>query len=453
MPFIPNTDEDRKKMLHKIGVKNFDELLSPIPEHLRLKEPLNLPPSLSEFEINKLMQRISKMNLTTEDCISFLGAGCYDHYIPAAVDYVISRPEFYTAYTPYQAEASQGTLQIIYEYQSMICELTGMDVANASMYDGGSALAEACHMASSIKGREKVLISDSVNPSYIQCVKTYLGSNRVIHIPLNNGRTDVSILKNMLSDSIACVVIQHPNFFGILEPVNEIGHLVHLRNSLYIGIPLPISLGVLSLPGDWGADIVVAEGQSLGIRQSLGGPGLGILAARKEFIRQMPGRIIGRTQDIEGRQGFVMTLQTREQHIRREKATSNICTNEGLCAIAACVYLTIMGPQGMKEVGELCYAKAHYLAERIKKITGFSLVYDAPFFNEFLVQTPVSAEEIVQALIKDHIFAGFPISRLFKQHTHELLVAVTEKRTRDELDYFIEKLKEIRPQEVAPQAD
>ncbi|MCK4307838.1 aminomethyl-transferring glycine dehydrogenase subunit GcvPA [candidate division WOR-3 bacterium] len=447
MRFIPNTADERREMLKRIGVKNFDfsDLLSPIPEHLRLKSPLELPPALSELEIKKLMQGLSERNISTDKCISFLGAGSYDHYIPQAVDYVIRRPEFYTAYTPYQAEASQGTLQTIYEYQSMICELTGMEVANASMYDGASALAEACYMARTMKEGE-ILISEGVHPSYIQCVETYLG--KVHRIPLKDGRTDINALKEGISRyAPTCVVVQHPNFFGVLEPVEELGALIHKNNSLYIGIPLPISLGVLAPPGDWGAhqhwgaDIVVAEGQSLGIPQSFGGPGLGIFATRREWIRKMPGRIIGRTEDVEGKRGFVMTLQTREQHIRRERATSNICTNEGLCAIATCVYLTVMGAQGIREVGEICYEKAHYLAKRISEVPGFSLSYDTPFFNEFLVHTPIEASQIVKELLKDNIFAGIPMSKFYKERTNELLIAVTEKRTREELDYFVEKLK------------
>lgn len=444
-------------MLERIGVKNFEELLSSIPEHLRLKEPLNLPPAMSEFEIRKHMQHIAGKNASTEDYISFLGAGCYDHYIPVAVDYVISRPEFYTAYTPYQPEASQGTLQAIYEYQSMICELTGMEVANASMYDGGSALAEACHMASSIKGKEKILLSDAIHPNYIRCVETYLGKERVIHIPTKDGLTDINALKEILAkaqqhsntaaqqyNNIACVAIQHPNLFGLFEPVAEMESLIHAQDALYIGVPLPISLGVIKPPGDWGADIVVAEGQSLGIPQSLGGPGLGILAARKEFIRRMPGRIIGMTRDTEGKRGFVMTLQTREQHIRRERATSNICTNQGLCAIAACVYLTVMGKQGIKELGEQCHSKAHYLADRITEVEGFSLAYEAPFFNEFVVQTPNEADKLVAELLKERIFAGVPLSRFYKERKKELLVAVTEKRTHQELDFFVEKLGSVK---------
>ena len=443
MRFIPNTQEERSEMLQRIGVKNFDDLLSPIPEHLRLKSPLELPPALSELEIKKLMQKLSESNTSTNKSISFLGAGSYDHYIPQAVDYVIRRPEFYTAYTPYQAEASQGTLQTIYEYQSMICELTGMEVANASMYDGASALAEACYMARTIK-EEKILISEGVNPSYIQCLETYLGVESLCTVPLQNGCTNVEAIKDMLQKgNVSCVVVQHPNFFGVLEPVEELGALIHKNNALYIGIPLPISLGMLAPPGDWNADIVVAEGQSLGIPQSFGGPGLGIFATRREWIRRMPGRIIGQTKDVEGKRSFVMTLQTREQHIRRERATSNICTNEGLCSIATCVYLTIMGAQGIREVSELCYEKAHYLAKRISEIPGFNLSYQTPFFNEFLVHTPIEASKIVQDLLKDNIFAGVPISKFYKERTNELLIAVTEKRTREELDYFVEKLKAI----------
>ncbi len=450
MRFIPNTVEERNEMLQRIGVKNFDALLSPIPEHLRLKTSLELPSALSELEIKKLMQGLSDSNISTNKAISFLGAGSYDHYIPQAVDYVIRRPEFYTAYTPYQAEASQGTLQTIYEYQSMICELTGMEVANASMYDGASALAEACYMARFIK-KGKILISEGVNPSYIQCLETYLGVEALCIVPLQNGCTDINALKDILQKGdVSCVVVQHPNFFGVLEQVEELGALIHKNNALYIGIPLPASLGMLAPPGDWGAnqhlgaDIVVAEGQSLGIPQSFGGPGLGIFATRREWIRRMPGRIIGQTKDIEGKRSFVMTLQTREQHIRRERATSNICTNEGLCSIATCVYLTIMGAQGIREVSELCYEKAHYLAKRISEIPGFDLSYQTPFFNEFLIHTPIEASQIVQSLIKEHIFAGVPISKFYKEQTNELLIAVTEKRTREELDYFVDKLKSFK---------
>jgi glycine dehydrogenase subunit 1 len=442
MRFIPNTDKERQEMLQRIGVKSFDDLLSPIPEHLRIKSPLNLPPPLSEFELQKLMQKLSKKNLSTDECISFLGAGSYDHYIPAAVDYVCQRPEFYTAYTPYQAEASQGTLQTIYEYQSMICELTGMEVANASLYDGATALAEACYMARMITRKREIFISESVHPNYVKCVETYLG--KTTPIPTRNGVTDLKALKKVLTqcEDVACVAVQHPNFSGVLEPVKEIGALVHENGGLYVGVPLPISLGLIAPPGEWDADIVVAEGQGLGIPQSFGGPGLGILASRKQWIRKMPGRIIGRTQDVEGKQGFVMTLQTREQHIKREKATSNICTNEGLCAIAACVYMTTMGPEGMKEVGELCYHKAHYLADRIIKIPGFKLVHDGHFFNEFLVRTPVPSEKLVEDLVDDGILAGVPLCRFYPERQDEMLIAVTEKRSREEMDYFVGKLSE-----------
>ncbi|MDD5528815.1 MAG: aminomethyl-transferring glycine dehydrogenase subunit GcvPA [bacterium] len=443
MPFIPNTDKDRAEMFAKIGVKNFEALLAPIPEHLRLKEPLNIPQPLSEMEVKKLLHQLASNNVTG---ISFMGAGSYDHYIPSLVDYVISRPEFYTAYTPYQPEASQGTLQTIYEYQSMICELFNMDIANASMYDGGSAVAEACKVASNANSKTTFLISEGVNPNYRNCVETYFGKKKVKIIPLKNGQTDIEAIKEIYAKNkdIACTVIQSPNFLGILEPVKEISSAVHSVNSIFIGVPLPISLGMLTPPGEWGADIAVAEGQAFGISQAFGGPGLGILSCKKDFVRSMPGRIIGQTQDSQGRRGFVMTLQTREQHIKRERATSNICTNEGLCAIAACVYLTVMGPQGLKEVGELCYNKAHYLAKRICEIEGFKLVYEKPFFNEFVVSTPISAEKIVNKLAKKKIFAGIPVSEFYSGHKNELLIAVTEKRTKEEIEYFIEALRNVK---------
>jgi len=315
MPFIPNTDKDREEMLKAIGVSSFEELLSPIPKNLRLKKPLDLPPSLSEFEIKKLMREIAKKNITTNDYISFLGAGSYDHYIPAVVDYVVSRPEFYTAYTPYQAEVSQGTLQALYEYQSMICELTNMDASNASMYDGATSLAEACLMSISINERNKVILSEAIHPYYKRVVETYLGKERVGYAPMKNGVTDIAALKSVLDDKISAFAVQQPNFFGLLEDADEIEKLVHKNESLYIAVVLPISLGILKPPGDYNADIVVGEGQSLGLPQSFGGPYLGFFATKREFIRRMPGRLIGRTTDVEGKQGFVMTLQTREQHI------------------------------------------------------------------------------------------------------------------------------------------
>lgn len=441
MPFIPNTDKDRAEMLAKIGVRNFEDLLKPIPSHLRLKEPLKIPEPISELEVKKLMHKLADNNVTG---ISFMGAGSYDHFIPTLVDYVISRPEFYTAYTPYQAEASQGTLQTIYQYQSMVCELFKMDVSNASMYDAGTAVAESCNIAGIVKNKKTFLVSEGVHPSYKDCIATYFGKKRIKTIPLKDGKTDTEALKSLCAkQDVACVVVQHPNFFGVLEPVDEIGNIAHSVDSLFIGVPLPISLGVLNPPGNWGADIAVAEGQAFGIPQAFGGPGLGMLACKKEFVRTMPGRIIGMTQDTAGNRGFVMTLQTREQHIKRERATSNICTNEGLCAIAACVYLTVMGPQGLKEVGELCYHKAHYLADRISKIPGFKLTYQSPFFNEFLVSTPKPAAKIVKSLAKKKIFAGVPVSTFYPKRKNELLIAVTEKRTREEMDYFVDSLSQI----------
>lgn len=444
MPFIPNTDKDREEMLKAIGVSSFEELLKPIPKSLRLKKPLDLPPSLSEFEIKKLTRAISKKNITTNDYISFLGAGSYDHYIPAVVDYVVSRPEFYTAYTPYQAEVSQGTLQALYEYQSMICELTHMEVSNASMYDGATSLAEACLMSISINERKKVMLSETIHPYYKRVVETYLGKERVEYAPIKDGVTDTSMLESILDDKISAFAVQQPNFFGLLEDMDEIEKLVHKNKSLYIAVVLPISLGILKPPGDYNADIVVGEGQSLGLPQSFGGPYLGIFATKRKFIRRMPGRLIGRTTDVEGKQGFVMTLQTREQHIRRERATSNICTNESLCAIAAAVYLAIMGKEGIREVGELCILKAHYLSDKIKAIDGFDLRYNRPFFNEFVVNTPIPANQIAEDLLKDKIFAGVPLSKFYKNRKNEFLIAVTEKRTKEEMDYFVDRLKRYK---------
>jgi glycine dehydrogenase subunit 1 len=440
MRFIPNTPQDREKILKELGINSVEELFEHIPKSLRLKKGLSFSEGISELELKKEIKKISNVNSSTEEFISFLGGGMYDHYIPAIVDYVCLRPEFYTAYTPYQAEASQGTLQIIYEYQSMVAHLMGMEVANASLYDGATALVEACIMAEKINPKGKIIITEGVHPTYIRCVETYLGG--VEKVPLTKeGKTDIDKLKSSVSSSFTVFVIQQPNFYGILEDIEEIEKIVHSYGGLYVGITLPISLGILSPPGEWGADIAIADGQTLGLHQTMGGPTLGIFASKKKWIRLFPGRIIAKTKDREGKVGYVMTLQAREQHIRREKATSNICTNEGLCAIGACVYLTIMGREGLKEVGVQCYSKAQYLAKEIQKIDNFKLVYSGKFFNEFLIRTPVPAETIVNTLLRDKIFAGIPLSRFYKKRKYELLIAVTEKRSKEEMDYFVEKLK------------
>ncbi|RKZ23083.1 aminomethyl-transferring glycine dehydrogenase subunit GcvPA [bacterium] len=438
--YIPITPEERKKMLEKMGV-SFEELLTPIPEELRFKGELNLPPPVSEYEAWKILRELSKENASFDEYICFMGAGAYDHYIPAPVNHILLRPEFYTAYTPYQAEVSQGTLQAIYEYQSMICELTQMDVSNASVYDGATALAEAILMGRRINRKNRVLLSGTVHPYYLRVIETYLFNTpfELVKVPEKDGKTDLDALSELMDENTSSFVFQHPNFFGTLEEVFEIEKIVHSKGALLIVSVDPISLGVLEPPGAYNADIATGEGQPLGIPASFGGPFLGIFTAKREYIRQMPGRIIGKTVDRDGNRGFVMTLQTREQHIRRERATSNICTNEGLCALAACVYLALMGKNGIREVAEQCAKKANYLAGRFEE-EGFKILYK-PFFREFVVELSIPAHEVVRKLMKEKILPGVDLGRFKKEWEKRLLVAVTEKRTREEMEVFVHALK------------
>jgi glycine dehydrogenase subunit 1 len=444
MPYISNTDAERQEMLKAIGVSSFNDLLINIPYELRLKKALDLPAPLSELEVIRILKDISKRNLDTESTISFLGAGAYDHYIPVAIDHIISRSEFYTAYTPYQPEVSQGTLQAIYEYQTLICEITGMEVANASMYDGGSALAEAALMALNETKRDEILISQGVHPYYRRIVKTYChGQNIVVkEIPLEQGVTSLARLSELISDKTAAVLIQHPNFLGYLEEVQDLESIIHQTGTLFVTSNDPISLGVLAPPGEYNVDIMTGEGQGLGNSLSFGGPYFGIFAVKKEFVRKMPGRIVGATVDTNGHRGFVLTLQTREQHIRREKATSNICTNQALNALAGTVYLTLMGKHGFQEVANHCLQKSHYLAEQISQIKGFRLKYSNPFFKEFVLEVPDSPDDLLRALKAENILGGIDLSQFDYGFSNEILIAVTEKRTRGELDYFIRILSE-----------
>ncbi len=443
MAYIPNTSDDRRKMLQKIGVERFEELIDNIPEKLRLKEELKIPDGLSEFEVLKLLKEISGENSTAEDYISFLGGGAYDHFIPSAVSHITSRPEFYTAYTPYQAEVSQGTLQTIYEYQSMICELTGMDVSNASMYDGASAAAEAALMTCSMKGKKKIIVPRSVNPLYLSVIKTYCYGQKIEieELSIENGIVEPEALQKKISSEYAGVIIQHPNFFGCLEDVFSIEEIVHSSGGLLTVIVDPISLGILTPPGEYNADIVCGEGQSLGNDLNFGGPYVGILAAKKSLIRKIPGRLIGKTVDINGRVGYVMTLQKREQHIRRDKAVSNICTNQALNALSACVYLTLLGKDGIKEVANQCIQKSHYLAEKINSLDGYKLKFNNPFFKEFAVETDNEPGDILEALYKKGIFGGIDLDRFGIKNS--LLIAVTEKRTREEMELFVNSLSSI----------
>jgi glycine dehydrogenase subunit 1 len=445
MSYVPNTDQNRKEMLEKIGVKDFSELIQAIPDSIRLHKELKLPPPLSELELTRLLGEMAGKNKDASQMICFLGGGAYDHFIPAIVDQIISRSEYYTAYTPYQAEVSQGTLQTIYEFQSLICELTGMDVANASMYDGASATAEAALLAHAHTGREKILVAGSLNPNYKRVLNTYCGSikTKVSSLPLVEGLVDVEETKKKLSDKVACVIIQTPNFLGLLENVSEIEPLVHSVGALLILVCDPISLGILKTPGEYNADMAVGEGQALGNNLYLGGPYLGYFASKQELIRRMPGRIVAATTDTEGRRGFVMTLQTREQHIRREKATSNICTNQALCALSACVYLAVMGKSGIKKVAESCLQKSHYAAEQIAGIDGFRKRYHAPFFKEFVIETLLPPKKIIRSLLKRNILAGIDLSLFDRKLKNQLLVCVTEKRTKEEIDHLVDELRKL----------
>jgi len=438
MPYILNTPQDQQAMLAAIGARSIDELLAMVPPELQLQRPLRVPPALGELELTDHVTRLAARNLSTSCTACFLGAGSYDHFVPALVDFVAARSEFYTAYTPYQAEASQGSLQAMFEYQTLITQLTGMDVSNASLYDGGSAAAEAVLMAINATGRgQRVLVADSVHPEYRQILATYLATldTELVTIPTAGGTLSPEKLAAALDKHTACVLVQHPNFFGNLEQVRQLADVTHQAGALLVAAVDPISLGLLRRPGAEGVDIVVAEGQALGNYMAFGGPYLGILACREEFVRRMPGRLAGQTVDRQGRRCWVLTLQTREQHIRREKATSNICTNQGLIALRATVYLSAMGPQGMREVAELCLQKAHYAADALTASGKARRAFDRPFFKEFVIRLGSrSAEEAIQAAQEQYILAGVPLGTWYPQLADCLLVAVTEKRTKEEID-------------------
>jgi len=431
-PYIPNTEEDRRAMLATIGVGAAAELFADIPSQHR-NPALNLPPPLSEPELRRELSQMAAANRPAGEMPCFLGAGAYRHFIPSAVNHVISRGEFATAYTPYQPEISQGTLQTIFEFQSLVCELTGMDVSNASMYDGASALTEACLMAAAITGRERVALLSTIHPHYEAVLRTYAAGRKLAVDVMEPA--DVA-----LSAEHACLAVQQPNFFGCLEDVTALAEKARAAGARYIVAADPISLGLFRPPGEYGADVVVAEGQSLGIPLSFGGPYLGIFAAREKYVRQMPGRIVGRTTDSEGRTGYVLTLQTREQHIRRERATSNICSNEQLVALAATVYLCALGRQGLRRVAELCYHKAHYAAEAIAALPGYSLPLEGAFFKEFVVRCPRPPAETNAALLERGIIGGLDVSDRIEKG---MLLCVTEMNSRQEIDGLVTALREI----------
>jgi len=415
-------------MMREMGVGSIEELFQDIPEKLRHPR-FKLPSPLSELELKKELNQLASRNTSLDNQACFLGGGSYRHFIPGTVEHVISRSELYTAYTPYQAEVSQGTLQGTYEYQSLACQLTGMEVSNAGMYDGSTAAGEAAIMACMITKRGKVAVSSTVNPTYREVISTYVkGRNLSIETVESN---------SSLSSDCACLLVQQPNFFGYLEEMEAHVQKAHDVGALFIAIVDPISLGMFKPPGHYGADIAVADGQALGNPASFGGPGLGVFTCRQEYMRQMPGRIVGKTVDVEGKPGYVMTLVTREQYIRRERATSNICTSESLMALAAAVYLATLGRRGLRHVAELCYHKAHYAAEKIAKLKGYSLVFPKPFFKEFAIRCPVAPSQINQALFKERIMGGLDVSHIID---NSMLLCVTEMNTKQEIDKLVEIL-------------
>lgn len=443
MPFISNTPEEQTQMLEAIGVESIEELFAVIPPELRCRE-MDIPDGLTEQEVRQQLSKLAGRNQT--DLISFLGGGFYDHFIPAALEALVGRSEFYTAYTPYQPEISQGMLQAIYEFQSAICRLTDMEVANASLYDGGTAVYEAMMMAMRATRREKVVMDDSVSPIYRKMVHSYtrnLGIELVETVS-RDGLPDREAIAEAVDDKTAALIVQNPNFFGCIDDLTDLADLVHEKGALLVASVYPISLGLLKSPGQMGADIVVGEGQSLGMPVSFGGPYLGFMATRQKLVRKMPGRIVGRTVDDQGREGFVLTLQAREQHIRREKATSNICTNQGLCALTAVIYLSLMGKKGFQELAQVCANKADYAHERLTQVPGVTRRFPNRWtFNEFVLNLPMGADKVIRELFHRGIAAGFPLGRYWPEMNNGLLIAITEKRTKEDIDFLAHTLEVI----------
>lgn len=443
--YIPHTEADRKEMLDALGITDTEVLFADIPDAIRLQSALPIPKALSELELNRHLEELSAKNQHAGRMVSFLGAGAYEHYQPSVVDAIISRSEFYTSYTPYQPEMSQGLLQATYEYQTMVSELTGMALANASMYDGPTAFAEAGLVACAHTRRNRLLVADSVHPEYRYVLETYAAGQAVeiVYIAQRQGRLDMDALVAGLDDSVAGVMIQYPNFFGVVEDMRKIGEAAHAVSALLVVNTYPIALGLIEAPGHLGADIVVAEGQSLGNSMSYGGPYLGMMATTKALMRKMPGRIVGQTVDHDGRRGFVLTLQAREQHIRREKATSNICSNQSLCAVAATVFLSYMGKEGMRELALQNYHKAHYLHRRLTDLTGVDPLFNAPFFNEFVVHLPKSVTSVQASLLEQGYLFGYDLSQAYPQLGDAVLLNVTEVRTKNDMDELVQAVREV----------
>ena len=441
MNYISHTQVDKQEMLRAIGVKSVDELFKDILSALRPKS-FNIPPGRSELEVMEHFKKLSGKNAA--GLINFIGGGFYDHYIPAAVDSLAFRSEFYTAYTPYQPECSQGWLQAIYEYQTIICELTGLDVSNASLYDGGTALYEAAMMAVRLTGRKKIIVDSGVSLIYRTMLYTYTSNLSIefIETPVVHGQSCREDIYKNLDDNTAAVIVQNPNFFGAVDDFSDIVDRVHKKGALAIASVYPVSLGILKTPAEMGFDIATGEGQSLGIPLSFGGPYLGFIAVKKEHMRQLPGRIVGATLDQDGKRGFVLTLQAREQHIRRERATSNICSNEALCALRALIYSCLLGKRGLQVLAELNYQKAEFAKSILGQVPKVMVKKSSPTFNEFTLELPKNADEVVTAMIAKGVACGFPLGRFYKGLDNYLLVAVTEKRTKEEIVKFAKILEE-----------
>lgn len=444
MDYVPHTDKDKKEMLKEIGVESTDALFQTVPEGLQ-KVSLDIPGALSEQELLSRLKGLSKKNCNLDEYISFLGAGTYDHFCPSIVDHLSSRGEFLTSYTPYQAEASQGTLQAIYEFQTLVAELTAMDVANASLYDGASALAEAALLAMRHTEKRDVIVSKGVHPEYREVLRTYLshlGVN-IIEVEVPSGITDVKAVQAAAGSGTAAVLVQNPNFFGCLEDVDRLSATVHDKGALLVSCVNPISLGIVRPPGEYGADIAVGDAQPLGNYPSFGGPHVGFFAVKKELMRKMPGRLVGITDDVKGRRGFVLTLQAREQHIRRQRAVSNICTNQNLLALRACIYLSAIGKEGLRELAELNLQKSHYAFDQICGLNGFEPLFERPFFNEFAVKLPKGIEPRVNSvLFGNGVIGGLPLGRFYRELEGSMLFCVTEKKTKGDIDRLVSVLKE-----------
>lgn len=439
------TDEEEKYMLNSIRLNSIEELFTCIPNNIKLRQPLDLPLGIGEYELTEKLRELSIKNKNLKQLTCFLGAGAYDHVIPSVVNYVTGKTEFYTAYTPYQPEISQGTLQTIFEYQSLMCNLTDMDVSNASLYDGATAIAEAIVLSVSETKRREIIICNNINPNYKKVINTYckFKNIKITEIEEYDGEMDIDKLNNVINSNVAAVVIQNPNFFGIIEDVSEIEKIVHKNGSLLIMSVNPIALAVLKTPGEIGADIAVGEAQVLGSELNFGGPYLGFFTVTKKLLRKVPGRIVGETVDVDGKRGFVLTLQSREQHIRREKASSNICSNQALNALAAAVFLCSLGKDGLKKLANLNIQKAHYAYNKICSLNLYKPIFNKPFFNEFCIKVPINCDVINKELNTKKILGGLNIDNYFGKHKNSMLVAVTEKRTKKEIDRFIKSLEEI----------